>query len=83
MPKFKYKAVREKGQTYEGIIEAPDRFVVYSQIRKEKGTVVHVEEVKKGIPISLEAVNNLFSTVKTAEKIETKIKDISTEIWNC
>jgi len=69
MPKFKYKAVRENGQTYEGLVEAPDRFVVYSQIRKEKGTVVHVEEVRKGPPLSLEVINNLFATVKTSEKI--------------
>lgn len=69
MAKFKYKAIRENGKTYEGVVEATDRFVVYSQIRKEKGTVISVKEASKRMPLSMEAINNLFSTVKASEKI--------------
>ena len=69
MPKFRYKAIKEGGRTYESVIEAADRFIVYSQIRKEKGTVISVKEMGKGTPLSMEAINNLFSTVTTSEKI--------------
>lgn len=69
MPRFKYKAIRENGKTYEGVMEATDRFVIYSQIRKEKGTAISVREVSTKLPMSMEAINNLFSTVSTSEKI--------------
>jgi len=67
--KFRYKAMKEGGRSYEGIAEAPDRFAVYSQIRKEKGTVISVQEVTHELPLSMEALNNLFSTVSLSEKI--------------
>jgi len=69
MPRFRYKAVRENGKTYEGVVEATDRFIVYSQVRKEKSTVISVKEIRRELPLSMAAINNLFSTVKTSEKI--------------
>ncbi len=44
--KFKFKAVRQSGEKYEGEKEADNKIGLYEQIRKEGGTIVHVEEVK-------------------------------------
>jgi len=69
MATFTYKARGQSGEEYEGEVTASDRFMVYSKIRKEGGTVVFVKEKKAGIPLSMEGLNNLFGTVKTSEKI--------------
>ncbi len=69
MPKYNYKAVKENGKTYHGTVTAPDRFVVYDKIRKEKGTVISVAEAGRGVSFSMNSLNTMFSTVKTSEKI--------------
>lgn len=69
MPTFKYTARKQNGEEYRGEITASDRFMVYSKIRKEGGTIVSVAERREGISLSMEALNNLFGTVKMHEKI--------------
>ena len=69
MPTFIYSARKQSGEEYKGEVSAADRFMVYSKIRKEGGTVVSVEEKRHGIPLSMEALNNLFGSVSMAEKI--------------
>lgn len=44
MALFRYTAQTAAGETYERTLEAPDRFGVYTHIRKEGGTVIEVVE---------------------------------------
>jgi len=44
--KFKFKAVRQSGEKYEGENEADSKFALYEQVRKDGGTIIHVEEMK-------------------------------------
>lgn len=69
MTKFHYKATRESGEEYENTIDVPDKFSVYTQIRKEGGTVISVEEESKKLSEGLNFINSLFGVVKMNEKI--------------
>lgn len=69
MPKYYYKAIKEGGKTYEGKVEAADRFAVYAKIRKDKATAVTVKEIRQSNPLSMESINNIFGSVKLNEKI--------------
>ena len=73
MAKFRYKTQDKKGKTEEAVIEAPDRFAVYKQVRKEGRTVVSVTEVSGAKSISrffnMEYINSLIGKVKTSEQI--------------
>lgn len=71
MPTFKYIAKRENGERYEGTVEAPDRFSVYNEVRKEGSTIVSVTEAGKSsiFKTKLSDINNILGTVKTTEKI--------------
>ena len=68
MSQFKYKATR-LGETYEGSIEASDRFAVYKHIRGEHGTVISVRQVQTFGAFNFERINIAFNRVKTHEKI--------------
>lgn len=71
MPQFRYKVVREDGSTRKGVVEAKDRFSVYSQIRNEGETIVSVEEAG-GVVRNFDVMaflNSFFSRVKMEEKI--------------
>jgi len=70
MPEFTYKAVRKGGEPYEGVVEAPDRFSVYTHVRSEGSTVVSVEEKRaQSLASLLERFNSIFSTVSMSDKI--------------
>lgn len=73
MPKFRYKTQDKKGAIEEDVIEAPDRFAVYRQVRKEGRTVVSVvQEGAKGdfkSWLDMERINALIGKVKVAEII--------------
>ena len=73
MPKFRYKTQDKGGRIEESVIEAPDRFAVYKQVRKEGRTVVSVTEegVSGGAVrfLNMEYLNSLIGNVKTSEKI--------------
>ncbi|MCH7529562.1 type II secretion system F family protein [Patescibacteria group bacterium] len=71
MPTFKYIAKRKDGEQYEDTIEATDRFSVYNEVRKEGNTIISVTEAKGSsiFKAKLSSINNIFSTVKTTEKI--------------
>jgi type IV pilus assembly protein PilC len=68
MAHFTYKAVNSSGQSYEGEMEAQDRFVVYRKIRSEGGSVVFVNEVKKRTLFDGK-FSNMFGSIKAIEKI--------------
>ncbi len=69
MPKFKFTAVRQGGEKYEEEMEAADKFALYAAIRKEGGTVVHIEEVRGGGKKSLSDLS-IFSGVKMTDKVQ-------------
>jgi type IV pilus assembly protein PilC len=48
MTTFHYKARKNDGTEYEGAFDAPDKFALYSNIKKEGGTVLSVSEEKPG-----------------------------------
>jgi type IV pilus assembly protein PilC len=77
MATFKFTAVRASGEKYEGEKEAANKFVLYDLIRKEGGTVVHVEMAKDSASKSLKTPDflnsllaGLINRVKTADKIQ-------------
>lgn len=67
--KFKFKAIRTSGETYEGEKEAENKFALYEAIKKEGGTFLHVEEVKdhKSKALKLPA---FLDRVKMVDKIQ-------------
>ncbi len=69
MPKFTYKALRDDRTSYEGAIDAPDRFAVYDLVRKEGGQIVSVTEARGGRSALSFDVGKFFSRVKEIDKI--------------
>jgi type IV pilus assembly protein PilC len=73
MPTFRYKTQGKKGDIEESTIEAPDRFAVYRQVRKEGRTVVSVvqeggvKDFKKWL--DMERINAFIGRVKLSEVI--------------
>lgn len=49
MPIYKYKAKNTEGNEYEGTHEAPDKFALYRDIKKEGGTIMSVTEGKQSL----------------------------------
>lgn len=68
MPKYKYKAVRANGESFEAVAEGKDRFEIYAQVRKEGATVLTVTEEGTS-KFSMDALTSLLSRVKESEKI--------------
>lgn len=64
---YSYTAMRD-GATYEGTMEAPDRFAVYARVKAEGGEIVSVRQAS-GVMGWLRMVNERFSTVKEVDKI--------------
>jgi type IV pilus assembly protein PilC len=70
MTKFHYTAVRDNGEAYEGVAEAPDRFAVYDIVRKERGTIVSISEKAGGFSFKKGgSIRGIFGSVRTGEKI--------------
>lgn len=68
MAHFYYKASRKDGTRYEGELEAPDKFALYREVRKEGGVILSVREKRKRF--SLETLSTFFSSgASHAEKI--------------
>lgn len=73
--KFKFKAIKQSGDKYEGEKEAENKFALYEIIRKEGGTVTHIEEIRAGRSMSLKSLSSLsflgfLNKVKTTDKIQ-------------
>ncbi len=71
MPFFKFKAEKQNGDAYEGMREAPDKFTLYSDLRREGDTVVSTEEVKKKKSggFSIPFLNSLLVGVSMHDRI--------------
>ena len=71
MALFRYTAQSTSGDTYERTLEAPDRFSVYTHIRKEGGTVIEVMDASdRNIFLRLsQGFSQMTGRVKEHEKI--------------
>ena len=73
MPTFRYKLTDTEGNSEEATIEAPDRFAVYKQVRKEGKTIVSVVEEGSGGSakrfFDLAYLNSLVGRVKIDEVV--------------
>ena len=67
--KFKYSAVNSRGETYEGVKEAPDKFAFYRLLKKDGDSILWVKEMKKGGLSSLNFNFSLFGRIKMHDKI--------------
>jgi type IV pilus assembly protein PilC len=69
MPTFKYKALKKgESESYEGKVEAKDRFEIYGIVRKEGAQVLSVTEVT-GSDAFMNKLNTMVSRVSMSEKI--------------
>ena len=69
MAEFTYKAINKEGVSYEGVMEAPDRFAVYRKIKETGESVIFVEEAKTHSSFSFSSFSSFFGSVDTHEKI--------------
>jgi len=69
MAKFKIKILTKKGSTKEEILSAPDKFVVFSMIKKRGENLLSISEVSSGKGFDFASLNKRFSTVKERDKI--------------
>lgn len=67
--KFQYTAERVGGEIYNGVVDAKDRFEVYSLVRREGGRIVAVNEEGAGSWLSFGAWNAKMSNVKDYDKV--------------
>ncbi len=74
--KFRVTVKSEAGVEEKRIIEAPNRFSVYSEVEKQGGMVISLEEGGWGFALPAWANINLTSGVKTEERI-TFTKNLS------
>lgn len=69
MAQFNVTATTKEGDSYDEILDAPDRFTVYRDIRARGDRVTRVKEVGKRSLFSLRALNEAFQGVSTDEKV--------------
>lgn len=73
MSSFNYTAIKTDGEKYSATLEAPDKFVLYRELKAKGETVLHVEESgEKGATLTQKVVhyiNGLIGGVSTHEKI--------------
>ena len=69
MPIYTYKAKDAEGKEYEGTHEAPDKFALYRDIKKEGGQVMEVTEKAKGGLRGIEIKIPFIGGVKMHDKI--------------
>jgi len=69
MPVFVYKAIKDgEKESYEGKVEAPDRFAVYGIVRKEGAQILTVKELAASAQYT-ERITRLLTRVSQNEKI--------------
>ncbi|AKM83867.1 TPA: hypothetical protein DCZ46_00840 [Candidatus Campbellbacteria bacterium] len=68
MPDYNYKAIRETGETYKGVVFAKDEQDLAKKVRSQGGVVVDFEQQGKSIMFLLRKMS-LISTVKAEDKI--------------
>ncbi len=69
MPKYHVSAVAKDNKPYEEIIEAPDRFDVYKQVRERGDHLTSLTEDQKKSLFSLDSLSVIFQGVNADEKV--------------
>ncbi|MEK7176511.1 MAG: type II secretion system F family protein, partial [Patescibacteria group bacterium] len=71
--RFKFKAIKQSGEAYEGAREAPDKFALYQELKNENETVIYAELVSEksfsGLWKKFSAVLNKIGSVSMQDKI--------------
>lgn len=68
MTLFKYKAIKQNGEVFEGQVDAKDKSEVFSIVNVDGNSLILAEELNDNQKI-LSKINDLFSSIKTQEKI--------------
>lgn len=68
--RFKFKAIKQSGEAYEGMREAPDKFALSRELKNENETMVYAEPVseKKFFKALMEFLSSI-GTVSAQDKI--------------
>lgn len=69
MAKFKYKAVRQNGESYEGLGEYADKFALYKEFKKNGQTVLYAKEMKRTAFALSTDIGLILGRVRMADKI--------------
>ncbi len=72
MPKFHFKAQRPSGEMYEGEQEAPDKFALYRDLKKEGETVfsvVSLDATERTLSAAFKRFSDSFGSVNAHEQI--------------
>ena len=69
MPMFKVTAVTKDDEQYHEVVEAPDRFAVYRDIRTRGDRVIQLDEANKNMWATILASINIFGSVSLDEKV--------------
>ncbi|MFA6273334.1 MAG: type II secretion system F family protein [Candidatus Paceibacterota bacterium] len=67
---FKFKAIKQSGETYEGQREAPDKFSLFQELKNENETVIYAEPAleRKSFKTLIKFLSSI-GTVSTQDKI--------------
>ncbi|OGD69653.1 hypothetical protein A3I18_01785 [Candidatus Campbellbacteria bacterium RIFCSPLOWO2_02_FULL_35_11] len=68
MPNFKYKAIRETGETYNGMVFANDEQDLAKKVRAQGGVVIEFDQQGKDLSLFFRKFS-IIGTVKTEDKI--------------
>lgn len=69
MAHYQYTAEKHSGETYRGVMDAPDRFTVYESIRKEGAHVLTLKETRVDERLTLEYWNAKIGSVPEHAKV--------------
>lgn len=71
--RFKFKAIKQSGESYEGTREAPDKFTLYKELKNKNETVVYAELISEksfsGLWKKLSSVLTKIGSVSAQDKI--------------
>jgi type IV pilus assembly protein PilC len=67
--RFKYKAQKASGEIYESEMEAPDKFTLYRDLKKQDEVVLSADEAEKKKSFNIWNQFKFFGQIKTRDKI--------------
>jgi type IV pilus assembly protein PilC len=70
MPLFQYKAIDRDGKSFDGVLEATDKYALFSAVKKDGASVISLKEKKSGLlSLTLGNIWPFGSGVSTHDKI--------------
>ncbi|MFA5838808.1 MAG: type II secretion system F family protein [Candidatus Paceibacterota bacterium] len=67
--RFKFKAIKKDGEIYEEVLEAKDKFDLFTQLKNEEATLISSEELRDKNFSSYKKLFSFLEKIKTDEKI--------------